>query len=96
MLDGEKSLSDVRNVIHKLYTSLNVDRHQVIQHEPLLFPLLFLLFLTLGTLYPPLMVQSMVYIGLLYIKTLVRTTCLSTTAVEWGNFVSIIQTSLAV
>ena len=28
-LDGEKSLSDVKNMIHKLYTSLNVDRHQV-------------------------------------------------------------------
>ena len=28
-LDGEKSLSDAKNMIHKLYTSLNVDRHQV-------------------------------------------------------------------
>lgn len=27
--DGEQSLSDVKNMIHKLYTSLNVDRHQV-------------------------------------------------------------------
>ena len=29
-LDGEKSLSDVKNMIYKLYTSLSVDRHQVI------------------------------------------------------------------
>ena len=29
-LDGEKSLSDVRNMIHKLYTSLNVEKHQVL------------------------------------------------------------------
>lgn len=28
-LDGEKSLSDVRNMIHKLYTQLNVDTHQL-------------------------------------------------------------------
>ena len=28
-LDGEQSLSDVKNMIHKLYTSLNVDVHQV-------------------------------------------------------------------
>ena len=28
-LDGEQSLSDVKNMIHKLYTSVNVDRHQV-------------------------------------------------------------------
>ena len=28
-LDGEKSVSDVRNMIHKLYTSLNVEKHQV-------------------------------------------------------------------
>ena len=28
-LDGEKSLSDVRNMIHRLYTSLNVEKHQV-------------------------------------------------------------------
>lgn len=27
--DGEESLSDVKNMIHKLYTSLNVDTHQV-------------------------------------------------------------------
>ncbi|CAI8033645.1 Calcium uniporter protein, mitochondrial [Geodia barretti] len=35
MLDGEKSLSDVRNVIHKLYTSLNVDRHQLSKEREL-------------------------------------------------------------
>jgi hypothetical protein len=35
MLDGEKSLSDVRNVIHKLYTSLNVDRHQLSKERDL-------------------------------------------------------------
>lgn len=34
-LDGEKSLSDVRNLIHKLYTSLNVDRHQVSKEQEL-------------------------------------------------------------
>lgn len=28
-LDGEKSLSDVRNMIHKLYSSLNVGQLQV-------------------------------------------------------------------
>ena len=28
-LDGEQSLSDVKNMIYKLYTSLNVDWHQV-------------------------------------------------------------------
>ena len=28
-LKGEQSLSDVKNMIHKLYTSLNVDSHQV-------------------------------------------------------------------
>ncbi len=27
--DGERSVGDVRNMIHKLYSSLNVDRHQV-------------------------------------------------------------------
>lgn len=28
-LEGESSLADVRNMIHKLYTSLSVDRHQL-------------------------------------------------------------------
>ncbi len=28
-LKGEQSLSDVKNMIHKLFTSLNVDAHQV-------------------------------------------------------------------
>ena len=38
-LDGEESLSDVKNMIHKLYTSLNVDRHQVHTVLPALFSL---------------------------------------------------------
>lgn len=33
-LDGEKSLSDVRNMIHKLYSSLNVGQLQVCARVP--------------------------------------------------------------
>ena len=35
-LDGEQSLSDIRNLIHKLYASLNVDGHQVRMMSPYL------------------------------------------------------------
>lgn len=28
--DGGQALSDVKNMIHKLYSSLNVEKHQVI------------------------------------------------------------------
>jgi len=30
--DGEQTLGDVRNMIHKLYSSMNVDKHQVKGH----------------------------------------------------------------
>lgn len=34
-VEGERALSDVKNMIHKLYTSLNVDKHQLSKEREL-------------------------------------------------------------